>query len=99
MAKMEPALSGFIVSGKVGGVVICRRGRGVYMRAWVRPKNPKTKAQRVHRSSFKEAVRAWKELPEQDKDAYRRRAKLTGRSGYNLFVSEQLVLRRQPPPG
>lgn len=86
---MHP-VSGFLLSGQVGGLVFCRRGAGVYVRARVTPRDPKTAAQRDRRLRFDAAVAAWRALPEADKAAVRERAAAEGRTGYHLFLAEFL---------
>ena len=90
MAKMIP-LGGFLMSGKVGDAVFCRRGNGAYVRARVVPTNPRTPAQVEQRRRFEEAVAAWKALDEKEKDRYRKMGEYSGRTGYNLFVGEYLA--------
>lgn len=89
MAKVHP-VSGFFFSGAIGGVVFCKRGNGVYARAHVRPRDPKTAAQIDKRRHFQAAVVAWRALPEPDKAALRKRAAREGRTGYHLFLAEFL---------
>jgi hypothetical protein len=89
MAKVLP-VSGFFFSGAIGGVVFCRRGNGVYARAHVTPRDPKTTAQIDKRRRFQAAVAAWRALPEADKAVLRKRAAREGRTGYHLFLAEFL---------
>jgi hypothetical protein len=96
MAKVLP-VSGFFFSGAIGGVVFCKRGNGVYARAHVRPRDPKTAAQLDERSRFQAAVAAWRALPEPEKTAFRKRAAREGRTGYHLFLAE--FLRKGDAPG
>lgn len=85
--KQPPEVS---LSGKIGDQVFCKRGKGVYVRTWVRPKDPRTELQQQKRLQFEAAVAAWRALPEPEKDALRKRAAREGRTGYNLFLSEFL---------
>jgi hypothetical protein len=87
MAKVVP-VSGFFLSGAVGPLVFCRRGNGVYARARVKPRDPKTVAQRDKRNRFGAAVAAWRALSDADRASVRRRAEFVGRTGYNLFIAE-----------
>lgn len=82
-------------TGRMGPVVFCRRGNTAFARAWVQPKNPRTIKQRAHRGRFESAVKAWKEMSEEDKERYRSRARFQGRTGYNLFLSEFMVDSRR----
>jgi hypothetical protein len=87
------SIEGLLLSGRVGALVFCRRGRGTYARAWVRPADPKTPNQKIQRGRVGAAVQAWRELSDEDKDKYRRRAAPTRRHGYHLFVAEFLALK------
>ena len=89
MAKLKQ-LQGVSLSGRIGDQVFCKRGKGVYVRSWVRPKDPKTELQQQKRLQFEAAVAAWRALPEPEKEAFRKRAAREGRTGYNLFLSEFL---------
>jgi hypothetical protein len=86
MAKVIPGILG-VLSGRIGDHVVCRRGKSVYVRAYVRPKNPKTALQQRKRHGFGAAVAAWRALSEAEKEGYRERAAAEGRTGYNLFIS------------
>jgi len=78
------------LTGKVGNAVFCRRGNTLYVRQWVRPKDRNSLGQLKRRGRFAEAVAAWRALSEAEKDSYRQRGRRQNRTGYNLFVSEQL---------
>lgn len=92
MAKVLP-VNGFVLSGTIGGVTFCRRGDGVYARAHVVPRDPRTPAQRGQRERFHAAVAAWRALPEPEKEALRVRAAREGRTGYHLFLAELLAAK------
>lgn len=88
------SLEGMLLSGRVGALVFCRRGKGVYARAWVRPTDPKKPKQLIQRKKFQAAVQAWQELLPEDKDKYRKRGAASHRQGYHLFVAEYLALNK-----
>ena len=67
-----------------------RNGRRVQRMPFYRPKNPGTTAQQVTRTNFRAASRAWLNLTDSQKSAYNKRAKGTGRTGYNLFIKENI---------
>ena len=90
MAKAVPVGGFLALSGRVGSLVFCRRGNRLFVRQWVRPKDPKSLGQLERRGRFSQAVAAWRALSDEEKDSYRERAKWQSRSGYNLFVSEHL---------
>ena len=89
MAKMIP-VAGYLLSGKVGDVVYVRHGKQVYVRAFVRPHDPRTRQQLKQRNRFRTGVAAWKKLPEAKKQEYRSRAEFQHRTGFQLFMSEYL---------
>ena len=95
MAKVRPG-AGFQLSGTIGGIVFCRRAGGVYARAHVVPRDPKTPAQRDRRRQFRAAVVAWRALPDLEKDKWRKRAAKSERTGYHLFLSEFTAKREVP---
>ncbi|APR81944.1 Hypothetical protein A7982_07293 [Minicystis rosea] len=97
MAKVLPG-SGIALSGAVSGLVFCRRGNGVYARARVIPRDPKSKEQRARRTAFQAAVAAWRALPEAERESFRKRAARSGRTGYHLFIAEYLVRTEAPSP-
>ena len=90
MAKLIP-VNGFLLSGRVGNAVYCCRGNTTYVRQWVRPKDPHTLPQIKRRGRFEAAVADWQQLPEDEKQKYRHRARYMQRTGYNLFLSEALA--------
>ncbi len=92
MAKVRP-VAGFQLSGAIGGIVFCRRAGGVYARAHVVPQDPKTPAQLDRRRCFREAVVAWRALPDPEKADWRRRAARSERTGYHLFLTEFMARR------
>ena len=87
MAKARP-VSGFQLSGAIGGIVFCQRGNGVYARAHVVPRDPKSPAQLDRRRHFGAAVVAWRALSDSDKQAWRNRAAREERTGYHMFLAD-----------
>lgn len=87
MAKVRP-MAGFQLSGAIGGIVFCRRAGGVYARAHVVPRDPKTPAQLDRRRRLRAAVDAWRALPDPEKETWRKRAARSERTGYHLFLTE-----------
>jgi hypothetical protein len=98
MAKAIP-VAGYVLQGKVGEVVFCKRGDTCYARARVVPRNPKSPAQNAKRERFRQAVLAWRALPDADKQAYAKRASFLRRTGYNLFIAEFLQAAAGSGPG
>ena len=92
MAKVRP-VAGFQLSGAIGGIVFCERGDGVYARAHVVPRDPKTPAQLDRRRQFRDAVVAWRTLGTSEKAKWRQRAASDERTGYHLFLTEFMAKR------
>ncbi|APR88462.1 hypothetical protein A7982_13811 [Minicystis rosea] len=97
MAKVLPS-SGFALSGAVSGLVFCHRGKGVYARAHVVPRDPKSESQRARRAAFQAAVAAWRALSGAERESFRKRATRHGRTGYHLFMAERLASSAAPAP-
>ncbi len=76
------------LSGRIGDLVYCRRGKGSYVRVYVKPTNPNSERQQAKRARFKQAVAAWRALSPEQQQAFALRAKPLGRTGYHLFLSE-----------
>ncbi len=75
--------------GALGGDVIASSWKGRrYLKAYAKPRNPRTELQQQHRQRFAQAVAAWKALPADRRAAYDRAAR--GMSGYNLFIGRFL---------
>ena len=91
--------SGMLLTGTLGNLVICRRGRTTYVRTRVTPNNPRSDAQVEHRGRFKEAVAAWRALSPEDKERFRERALWQQRTGYNLFISEHMSRSQEEGSG
>jgi hypothetical protein len=83
---------GTVFSGAIGKKLIASSWKGKeYIRAYTRPRNPKTRAQQEHRALFAEAVKAWKKLGIEERKALDRQA--VGMTGFNLFVSRYVKAR------
>ncbi len=91
MARITLADEFASLYGRVGDVVVIRRWGRHYMRPYVKPANPDSAAQRERRGAFREAVKAWQELPETQRIEWKRRARKEHRSGYNAFLSHRLL--------
>jgi hypothetical protein len=79
-------------NGRAGDAVFyVRRGKQC-MRTYVIPANPDTEKQKVTRNSFKDAVKAWQLLSNDEKNIFRKRTDDLDLSmtGYNLFISEYI---------
>jgi hypothetical protein len=82
--------------GALGKDIIASSWRGIrYIRAYTKPRDPKSGRQLERRGTFAEAVHAWQELPPEEQKKYERRAR--GMSGYNLFISLYVRKRLKAP--
>ena len=95
MARVVTRGWSLVVTGKVDDHVFCRRGDRIYVRRWVKPTDRRTAKQQAQRARFREAVAAWKALPDADQARYTERARWQNRTGYNMFVSEHLSQPKQ----
>ncbi len=85
---------GIELHGAVGKELVVSSWKGIpYVRAYVVPRNPRTKGQRRQRGRFSKAVVAWKKLTPAERENYNRAAEHM--SGYNLFISQFLVNERK----
>jgi hypothetical protein len=57
------------------------------MRPYVKPSNPDTPAQRARRFAFRNAVRAWQALGEEERLQWKKIGRKRHLSGYNAFIS------------
>lgn len=71
-----------------GGMTFATGSWGQYVRVNVPRKDPRTPAQIKVRKAYGEMATLWKELEEEEREEYRRRAGGKGPSGYNLFEKE-----------
>jgi len=83
-----PVITGF--SGRMGNCVYYMRGSVPCARTWVVPANPRTELQQAGRARFAGAVRRWRALDDINRVEWKERAAKAGRTGYNLFISEQM---------
>ena len=90
-------VSGFpLYSEKASGrfrekVFVTRSGQETHIRPYVKPRDPKTPKQIVHREKFRLASLAWTKLTPEEKEPYNQLAKQEGKcSGFNLFIKEQI---------
>ena len=77
--------------GKLGTRVYYFWGEDYLSRAYVKPVQPGTAAQRVRWGKFQRAVRAWQRLLPAEKVLYNERAKPLKMSGFNLKVREYML--------
>ncbi|HOW82751.1 MAG TPA: hypothetical protein PK573_09335, partial [Spirochaetota bacterium] len=82
------------LKGRIGGLVIYGHDGRTFMRAYVKPRNPDTPAQRKNRDLFRAAMKEWQCLPSYDRASYNRRAARLGMTGHNLFISRYMLSHR-----
>lgn len=76
-------------SGRIGRSMIASSWKGrEYVKSYVKPRNPRSKAQQEHRNRIVWAVRMWRQLSDKQQHLYNRFA--TSMSGYNLFVKRAM---------
>lgn len=57
-----------------------------------RPTNPRTPAQQANRQKFADAMLAWKNLTELEKERYNKEAKSKMLFGWNVFIKEYFAM-------
>jgi len=96
MAKITNVF-GTRFSGRIGHSMIASSWKGKeYVKTYVKPRNPRSKAQQEHRNLIVWAVRMWSGLSDKQQQLYNRLA--TSISGYNLFVKRAMKAGKQGLP-
>lgn len=96
MGKIQLPFMIKAVSGRVGDTVYYMRGGRQMARRHVLPRNPSTPAQARGRSEFARLARLWRDLPREEKEAWRLKAGRSGLTGYNLYIREGLRAGKRP---
>ena len=94
-AKLNPVIES--ISGRMGNAVFYCRYNRQCVRTYVVPANTDTAARRKVRRNFAVAVKLWQQMTKDQKYAYTKKARLTGMSGYNLFISFFITGRMTQP--
>lgn len=65
----------------------------IYRRAYFVPTNPQTVEQQANRSKLANAVSSWQGLSEEDKNIWRKQAKIWSlhMTGFNLYIKYQML--------
>jgi hypothetical protein len=80
---------GMEFSGTIGKKLTASSWKGIqYIRAYAKPRNPRTERQESHRAMFKAAVETWHGLTDRQREFYNRIAR--DMTGCNLFVSRYI---------
>jgi hypothetical protein len=87
MAIVELSPAFIACRGRIGNLVMVNRYGRQYARAYVKPRNPDTPAQRAGRAAFAAAVRAWQALSDDEKRVWNLRSRRMRTRGYNAFIS------------
>ena len=88
-------------SGKFGNEIhaVIKKTGTVRVKAYKKPRNPKTPSQQKHRGKYRVAVDKWNALPEPEKEKYRQRAEKLHMTDYNLFMQENLTRKKDNTGG
>lgn len=78
------------LNSRIGRMIFYTRSGTQCVRSHVKPRNPDTPEQRKNRNTFREAVKLWQSLTEEEKNVYRKKARRLRITGYNLFISRYL---------
>ena len=79
------------IHGRYGNTVFVHRRGKTHIRPYVNGHNPDTPAQSIRRTTFREAVRSWQVLSDNEKRVWNSRARGMPLSGYNHFISSFLL--------
>jgi hypothetical protein len=82
------------LSGRIGSLVFYPSRGNQYVRRYVIPCNPDTPVQRIQRELFAQAVSRWQTISESTRIRWNNKARATNRTGYNLFISAYLRIRK-----
>ncbi len=77
--------------GRVGNIVFYTVEGTVYARKYVKPRDPKTDAQKKNRALFRQAMRSWQGLSASARARYNDRARGTRMTGHNLYISRYMA--------
>ena len=69
----------------------CKAGQKTIKMKFYKPRNPKTPAQMACRKKYADSILAWRNLTNDEKREYNRKAGGMGMSGYNLFQKQFLL--------
>ncbi len=93
MVKLTEPLSQLKPGEKLEGIVVASWKGIDYARSKGVLRDRKSGQQLALREIFRQAVQAWKKLPEKEKKKYRQRAKKLSMTGYHLFIKEFMDAR------
>ena len=97
MAKVVSPLF-FGIRGKIGSLCFRIRKNAVIELSKNRiPANPRTDAQLAQRDKYRNCVKQWNSLTEDERQQYEEQAKPLGLSGYHVFMAECLKKEEAPP--
>jgi hypothetical protein len=86
--KLDPMFTSY--EGRLGNDVYYTRWGKNYMRTYTRPFNPDTAGQRKNRDLFRDAMKSWQHLTDDEKYIYNRKARKLTMSGHNLYISQYM---------
>lgn len=84
---------GVQIRGQIGKKFIYQRIQNVQIKyPYKKPTNPRTTLQQAHRARIRQAVWAWQNLTENQKNFYRQKEPIRPiMSGYNYFISQYIL--------
>jgi hypothetical protein len=91
MAKVKLKPGHKSLHGRLGNVIHYNVYGFQYARSYSIPRNHRTEMQQIHREAFAEKVKLWQQLPPDEKKIYNRIAVGKPLSGYNIFISNNLL--------
>ena len=77
--------------GRAGNIVFYTVKGSVYARRYVKPRDPRTEAQKKNRVLFRQAMHSWQGLSASAKARYNDRARGTRMTGHNLYISRYMA--------
>jgi hypothetical protein len=74
------------IRNRMGGFIYSKNRSGNYVKAYAKPKNPDTEAQRLTREIFSRLAKIWQAVKGQARASWNQKS--NSKSGYNLFMAE-----------
>jgi hypothetical protein len=85
---LNPVFTG--ISGTIGRMVVYKWKNKTVARRHVVPRNPDTLGQRNNRGLFREAMKSWQSLGDEEKAAYNKKCARLSMTGHNLYISRYM---------
>lgn len=78
------------LKGNLGNYVYYARYGKVFARTYTKPGNPDSAGQRKNRGLFREAMKSWQQLTDDEKYTWNRKARKLPMTGHNLYISQYM---------